>query len=281
MVRLILGVAYTMAPGRRFEGRTVVVTGAGGAIGAKTARRFAAEGARVLLTDVLDEPIARLADDLASQGSQVQALAADLNDPGSSEALIAAAEQAFGPVYALAAVHGNIGETLPGRRVPGARLTVENVSDAEWDRVMANNLRSVFALCRAAIVAMEARREGRIVTVASIAMSGQPWMRGRVLAHYAGAKAGLAGFTRALALEAVANGVIVNCVAPGSIMTAEREAERAREDPEAMRVRLQRIPRGRIGRPGDVADAILYLCSDDADFIVGQTIHVNGGEWTP
>ena len=270
-----------MAPGRRFEGRTVVVTGAGGPIGAETARCFAAEGAQVLVTDVLDDPITRLADDLAVQGAEVRALTADLNEPESSEVVVAAAEQAFGPVYALAAVHGNIGETLSGARVPGARLTVDNLSDAEWDRVMSNNFRSVFALCRAAMVAMEPRREGRIVTVGSIAMSGQPWMRGRVLAHYAGAKAGLVGFTRALAMDAVANGVIVNCVVPGSIMTEEREAERAREDPAAMEARLQRIPRGRIGRPGDIAEAILYLCSAAADFIVGQTIHVNGGEWMP
>ena len=275
------GEAQTMAPGRRFEGRTVVVTGAGGPIGAETARRFAAEGALVFVTDVLDQPLASLADDLTSQGAQVRALAVDLNDPGSSESVIASAEQDLGPVYAVAVVHGNIGETLPGPRTPGARLTVDNLSDAEWDRVMANNLRSVFALCRAAVGAMEARRQGRIVTVGSIAMSGQPWMRGRLLAHYAGAKAGLVGFTRALAMDAVANGVIVNCVVPGSIMTEEREAERAREDPAAMEARLQRIPRGRIGRPGDIAEAILYLCSADADFIVGQTIHVNGGEWMP
>ena len=259
----------------------MVVTGAGGPIGAETARRFAAEGALVLATDILDEPIAGLADDLTSQGAQVRALPADLNDPGSSEAVVTEAEQAFGPVYALAAVHGNIGDTLPAARIPGARLTVDNLSDAEWDRVMANNLRSVFSVCRAAVAAMEPRGEGRIVTVGSIATSGQPWMPGRVLAHYASAKAGLAGFTRALAMEAVGNGIIANCVVPGSIMTPEREVGRAREDPEGMKARLQRIPRGRIGRPGDVADVILYLCSDAADFIVGQAIHVNGGEWMP
>ena len=270
-----------MKSGRQFEGRTVIVTGAGGPIGAETARRFAIEGASVLATDVLDEPISRLADDLTAHGAQVRTFAADLNEPDSAEAVIASAEQSFGPIYALAAVHGNIGQTLPGLRMPETRLTIDNLSDAEWDRVMANNLRSVFALCRAAVVGMEPRREGRIVTVGSIAMSGQPWLRGRVLTHYAGAKAGLVGFTRALAMEVVANGVVVNCVVPGSIMTAEREAERAREDPEAMKARLQRIPRGRIGRPGDVAAAILYLCSDAADFIVGQTIHVNGGEWMP
>ena len=265
----------------RFEDRVVAVTGAGGQIGAEVARHFVAEGASVVAIDMQEERLQGVVNQITNTGGSAIAVGADLARPGGAEHVVQEAESAFGPVYALAAVHGGGVGPVPGRDGTTERIRIGNVSDIQWDRTMDNNLRSVFLLCRALVDGMVERRQGRIVTVASIAMSGQPWMRQRIIPQYSSSKAALAASTRVLALEVADKGVIANCVVPGAITTAEREVESERARPEEMQARRQRIPRGHVGRPSDIAQVILYLCSDAADFIVGQTIHVNGGEWAP
>lgn len=237
------------------EGRTALVTGASGGIGGAIARALHAQGASVALSGTRLDSLDTLAAEL---GGRAHVCPADLSDPAAAEALVAAAEAAAGPLHILV---NNAGLTRDGLAM--------RMKDADWDAVMDVDLAAPFRLSRAALRGMVKRRAGRIIAIGSVVGStGNPGQ-----ANYAAAKAGLIGMTKALAAEVGSRGITVNAVAPGFVETAmtEKLAGPQREKLVAA------IPLGRMGVPADVAAAVVYLASDEAAWVTGATLHVNGG----
>jgi 2-hydroxycyclohexanecarboxyl-CoA dehydrogenase len=244
----------------RLEGRTAVVTGGASGIGAATARRLAAEGARVAVAD-LDEAGAR---DVAGEidGLAVQM---DVADTESARAGVEVAEDAFGPLDVLV---NNAGTDRFAFFV--------DTDEALWDFVLGVNLRGTIAVTHVVLEAMQRRGSGAIVNVASEA--GRVGSQGSVV--HSAAKAGVIGFTRAVARESSRFGVRVNAVAPGPIETPLLNSA-----PEQLGELGERLKQGmisatamrRIGQPEEVAAAIAFLASDDASFVTGQTLNVSGG----
>ncbi|HET8627307.1 MAG TPA: SDR family NAD(P)-dependent oxidoreductase [Thermomicrobiales bacterium] len=244
------------------EGKVALVTGAARGIGLATARRLAAEGAAVVLADVIEDEARRAADALAAEGRRALAVRADVSRREDVAAMVRAAEEAFGRLDILVNNAGIGGKAAP----------IEQQSDADWDTVMAVNLKSVYLCCQAAIPGMKARRYGRIVNVASIAgKEGNPNM-----VPYSTAKAGVIGLTKALAKEVGADGISVNAVSPAVIETTLLE----QLTPEQVQYMVQRIPLGRVGQPEEVAALIAWLASDECTFTTGQCVDISGGRAT-
>jgi 3-oxoacyl-[acyl-carrier protein] reductase len=236
-------------------GRKALVTGATGGIGGAIARTLHQQGATVVLSGTrraaLDEVAAGLRE-------RVHVVEANLADVGSVEALVPAAEAAMGGLDIL---------------VNNAGVTRDNLflrmKDEEWDQVLAVNLTAAFRLSRAAVKGMMRRRSGRIVNIGSVVGStGNPGQ-----GNYAASKAGLIGLTKALAAEIASRSVTVNCVAPGFIESPMTEGLNDKQR-EAI---LGTVPMGRLGRGEEVAAAVLYLASDEAAYVTGHTLHINGG----
>jgi 3-oxoacyl-[acyl-carrier protein] reductase len=236
-------------------GQTAFVTGSTRGIGLAIARTLHGAGAKVAIVG-RDETRARAV--AVELGDRAVGLACDVARADQVEAAIAAAERALGPIGVL---------------VNNAGLTRDNLllrlTDADWDAVLDANLKGAFHTTRAVIKGMMKRRSGRIVNVTSIV--GLTGNKGQ--ANYAASKAGLIGFTKSVAKEYASRGVLANCVAPGFI---ETDMTAALPD-EARATLLQDIALGRLGRPEDVAGAVLFLASDLAGYITGQTLVVDGG----
>ena len=236
-------------------GKTALVTGASGGIGAQIARALHERGAVVALSGTRREALDALAAEL---GERAHVLPADLAVAEAAAELIGAAESAMGRVDILV---NNAGLTKDGLAL--------RMSDADWDKVLNVDLAAPFRLSRAALKFMLRRKAGRIINIGSVVGStGNPGQ-----ANYAAAKAGLIGLTKALAQEVASRGITVNLVAPGFISTPMTDVL-----PEASRAALtQQIPLGRLGTPADIAAAVLYLAADEAAWVTGTTLHVNGG----
>ena len=236
-------------------GKTALVTGATGGIGGAIAKALHAQGATVAVSGTREEVLTALIDEL---GDRAHAVPCNLADTDAVEKLIGAAEEAAGPLDILV---NNAGITRDG-------LIVRMKDEDFWD-VIGVNLAVAFRLSRAAVKGMMKRRFGRIISITSVV--GVTGNAGQV--NYAASKAGLIGFTKSLAQEVASRGITANCVAPGFISTAMTEALSDQQQ-EAM---LGAIPAGRFGESKDVASAVLYLASEEAAYVTGQTIHVNGG----
>jgi 3-oxoacyl-[acyl-carrier protein] reductase len=239
----------------RLDGKAALVTGASGGIGGAVARALHAQGATVVLSGTRQDALDALAAEL---GERAHVCPADLRDPAAPDALVAAAEQAAGP---LAILVNNAGFTRD-------RLALR-MQDEDWQAVLDVDLTAPFRLVRAALRGMLRRRAGRIVNISSIV--GATGNAGQ--ANYAAAKAGLVGMTKALAQEVASRGVTVNAVAPGFVVTPMTDALS-----DAQKAKLaEAIPLGRLGQPADIAAAVVYLASDEAGWVTGATLHVNGG----
>jgi 3-oxoacyl-[acyl-carrier protein] reductase len=237
------------------SGKVALVTGATGGIGGAIAKSLHGQGATVVLSGTRAEALEALKSEL---GSRVHVAAANLSDTASVEALPKSAEAAAGAIDIL---------------VNNAGITRDNLfmrmKDEEWDQVIAVNLTSAFRLSRAVVRGMMKKRWGRIISITSIVGStGNPGQ-----ASYVAAKAGLAGMTKSLAAEVASRNITVNCVAPGFIATPMTDALNEAQKSGL----LARIPAGHMGAPGDVAAAVVYLASEEAGYVTGQTVHVNGG----
>ena len=236
-------------------GKTALVTGATGGIGAEIARALHGAGAHVVLSGTREAVLADLATEL---GGRTSIVPANLSDSAAVDGLIGLAEAAAGQVDILVA---NAGITRDGLLL--------RMKDDDWEQVLKVNLESYFRLSRAALRGMMKRRFGRIIGITSIVgVMGNPGQ-----ANYAASKAGMIGFSKSLAQEVATRGVTVNCGAPGFIESPMTDALNEAQKTQI----LTTIPAGRLGSGGDVAAACVYLASDEAGYMTGQTLHVNGG----
>lgn len=236
-------------------GKTALVTGATGGIGGEIAKALHAQGAVVALSGRNKEKLDALAAEL---GSNVHTIVADLSNSDGIAQLIKDADEAMGQIDIL---------------VNNAGLTRDNLSmrmkDEEWDEVIDVNLTAPFKLAKACQRGMMKRRFGRIINISSVVgTTGNPGQ-----CNYVASKAGLSGWTKAMGMEIASRGITVNCVAPGFIATAMTDA--LTEDQKANI--NSTIPMSRMGTPDEIASAVVYLASDEAAYMTGATLHVNGG----
>jgi 3-oxoacyl-[acyl-carrier protein] reductase len=241
------------------SGKSALVTGATGGIGGAIARALHGQGATVALSGTRREMLDALAGEL---GERTHVLPCNLADLTEVEALVPRAEEAMGKLDILVA---NAGITRDNLFV--------QLKDEDWDEVLAVNLTATFRLARAAVRTMMRRRFGRIIGISSVVgVTGNPGQT-----NYAAAKAGLIGMSKALAQEVASRNITVNCVAPGFIQTAMTDGL----DEKQKDLLLGRIPLARLGQGADVAAAVAYLARDEAAYVTGQTLHVNGGMVMP
>ncbi len=237
------------------DGKCALVTGASGGIGGAIARALHARGATVALSGTRTGPLEELAGEL---GERAHVTPCDLSDAGAVEALPKQAVEAMGGLDIL---------------VNNAGVTRDNLfmrmSDEEWEQVLSVNLTAAFRLSRGVLRGMMKKRWGRIIGITSIVgVTGNPGQ-----GNYAAAKAGMIGMSKSLAAEVATRGITVNCVAPGFITTAM--TGKLGEEQKAKL--LGAIPAGRMGTAEEIAAAAVFLASDEAAYVTGQTIHVNGG----
>lgn len=251
----------------RLKEKAAIVTGAAGSIGAAVARRLAAEGADVCLAARRGAP--ELAREIRSLGRRAIEVRTDVTSKAANQDMVAKTVEAFGKVDILVTVAGVV-----------SLGSAETLAEDEWDRVMAINLKGTFLSCQAVIGQMRAQRYGRIINIGSLlAKNGgnpRPWIdrseqerAGNVA--YGSSKAGVHAMSLFLAKELAADGITVNVVAPGPIGT--RMTARL---PDTIR---QQIPTGRLGTPEEVADAVAYLAGEQAGWVTGEILDVNGGIW--
>ncbi len=239
--------------------RVVVITGGGGDIGVMCAEMFAADGARVAVSDVRLEAAMRAADRARAVGGRAYADRADVTDVQDVERFLSGVEAALGPIDILV---NNAGVFQS--------CSIDEMSVADWNRVMEINLTGVFIFSQAALRRMKPRRRGSIVSIASLAGQVGGIHAG---ANYAASKAGVISLTKSLAKNAGPSGIRVNCVNPGVIDTAMTQPW-----PADVRANMERqTPLGRLGRPDEVARVIVFLASDAASFIHGAHVDINGG----
>jgi 3-oxoacyl-[acyl-carrier protein] reductase len=243
----------------RLEGKVALIVGAARGIGKGVAERFAEEGARLVLADALAEAGEATAKQLGAAFART-----DISRMEDAEAAVALAVERFGRLDIMVQNAGIYPWQL-----------IEDTSPEDWDRVMAVNLRGAFNAARAALPPMKAQRAGRMLFTSSIT---GPYVSSPGHGHYAATKAGINGFIRTAALEFSGYGITVNGVEPGNILT---EAILRERDQAFIKSMEDAIPLGRLGSPRDVANAFLYLASDEASYITGTSIVVDGGQLLP
>lgn len=235
--------------------KIALVTGATGGIGNEIAKKLHAQGATLAISGTREEVLNELAAELKDR---VHVFPCNLSDSASVENLIPAVQEKLGDIDILVNNAGITRDSL-----------IMRMKDEDWESVLNVNLTSTFRLCRAVIKGMMKRRSGRIINIASVVgFTGNP---GQV--NYVATKAGMVGFSKSLALEVASRGITINCVAPGFISSAMTEVL-----PEAIKEKiLSGIPMGKMGSAEDIANAVLFLACDEAAYITGQTLHINGG----
>lgn len=240
-------------------GNVAVITGAGSGIGRAVAVRLAGLGCSVVCGDVNLAAAQETADAIGAKGQQAVAIAVDVSSGASVQAFIERSLQTYGSIQFLVNSAGI-----------WQRKTIEEISEEDWDRIIDINLKGTFLVIKAVVPHLKQNKFGRIVNFASIAgRSGGVWTG----PHYAASKGGVIALTKNIARELGPFGINVNAVAPGIVKTPMTDSYPA----EVMTSTIQRTPLGRLGEPEDIADAVLFLLTDEARFITGETLEVNGG----
>src|SRR5580658_9195284 len=246
-----------------FEKKVALVTGAGSGLGLATAKAFAEAGASVVLADWDEKTVRSAAEELTAQGRKALAIACDVSDDAQVEAMVAQTVATFGRLDAAfnnAGVQNILAETADSTR-------------EDYDRVMAINLRGVWSCMKFELQQMRKQGSGAIVNCSSLG----GLVGGAERGIYHAAKHGVLGFTKSAALEYAARGIRINAVCPGMIQTPMSDQMVAAGQGEALAAMEKMVPMGRVGRPEEIADAVLWLCSEAASYITGQSISVDGG----
>lgn len=241
---------------------TVLITGAGIGIGRASAKAFAKAGYHVVVTDILEKEGNAVVAEITAAGGSAEFMKLDVRSTEQADAVVAAVEKKHG---AIATIVANAGIA---HKVPLPQLT-----DEKWDFTFDIDLKGIFRVVRAALPAMKAARKGSVVAVSSIMGVAYGWDEH---VHYSSAKAGVVGLVRGLAVELARDGIRVNGIAPGYIRTAQLLSKEHSLGPDADKAG-EFIPMGRIGEPEDIADVILFLASNAARYMTGQTVVVDGG----
>ena len=240
------------------ENKIAIVTGGAGGIGSAIVQRLAREGAKIAVADIdVQAAQERAADVIATKGEAL-AIVADVTNKQSVEGMVKATKDRWGRIDLLVNVAGG-----------ADRKAVVDMTAADWDHIVDMNLKSVFLCSQAVLPTMLKQKYGKIVNISSI----YGFTGNATRSSYAAAKAGVATFTKSLALEVVHDGINVNAVAPGRITTPR---VRSHYSDQAWAEAIAQIPMGRTGTPEEIASAVLFLVTDENNYITGQTIHVNG-----
>jgi 3-oxoacyl-[acyl-carrier protein] reductase len=248
----------------RLNQKVAIVTGAGKGIGRAIARTFAREGAAVLIADIDTEAGEQVEEEILEAGGDAMFFRVDVRDRHATEEMALAAVQTFGQIDILCANAGIFPE-----------VPLEEMSEEDWDRVLDINLKGLFLSVKGCLPYLKERESGRIVVASSIT-GNRTGISG--LSHYAASKAGMNGFIKAAAMELAKYNITVNGVEPGNILTEGMDEQLGQDYIEAQE---EAIPLGRMGEPEEIAYAMLFLASEEAAYITGQTIVVDGGQILP
>ena len=240
------------------ENKVAIITGSGGGIGGAIALRYAREGAKLALADVLVETAKSRASEITSMGYDAFAIATDVTNKSSVQQMVQTTLDRWGRIDILVNVAGG-----------ADRKPVVEMTETDWDHIVDMNLKSVFLCCQAVLPAMLKQKYGKIVSISSI----YGFTGNASRSSYAAAKAGVAVFTKSLALEVARAGISVNAIAPGRITTPR---VRGHYSDEQWAEAIAQIPAGRAGTPDEVASTALFLVLDENRYITGQIVHVNG-----
>jgi NAD(P)-dependent dehydrogenase (short-subunit alcohol dehydrogenase family) len=246
-----------------FENKVALVTGAGSGLGLATAKAFAESGASVALADWNEKSVRSAAEELAARGHKVLAIHCDVSDDAQVGAMVEKTVSTFGRLnaaYNNAGIQNELAETA-------------NQTREDFDRVMAINLRGVWSCMKFELRQMRKQGSGAIVNCSSLG----GLVGGAERGIYHAAKHGILGFTKSAALEYAARGIRVNAVCPGLIHTPMSDQMVAAGQGDALKAMEKSVPMGRVGRPEEIANAVLWLCSDAASYVTGQSISVDGG----